>query len=49
MSEVEGASEAAAADFARRFAEYWLAPTPERLDMALASRVRKSRLRQLRR
>ena len=33
-------SEAAAADFARRFAEYWRAPTPERLSMLLADRVR---------
>lgn len=29
-----------AADFARRFAKYWSAPTPERLDMVLAERVR---------
>jgi SnoaL-like protein len=29
-----------AADFARRFAEYWSAPTPERLDIVLAERVR---------
>ena len=29
-----------AADFARRFAGYWSAPTPERLDMVLAERVR---------
>jgi SnoaL-like protein len=29
-----------AADFARRFAEYWRAPTPERLDTILAERVR---------
>lgn len=29
-----------AADFARRFAEYWSAPTPERLDTVLAERVR---------
>jgi len=28
------------ADFAHRFAEYWSAPTPERLDMVLAERVR---------
>lgn len=31
---------AIAADFARRFAEYWSAPTPERLSMVLAERVR---------
>jgi len=31
--------DAAAADFARRFAEYWRAPTPERLDILLAERV----------
>jgi SnoaL-like protein len=28
-----------AADFARRFGEYWSAPTPERLSMVLAERV----------
>ena len=33
-------SEVAAADFARRFAEYWRAPTPERLDTVLAEHVR---------
>lgn len=33
-------SDAAAADFAARFAEYWRAPTPERLSMVLAERVR---------
>jgi SnoaL-like domain len=27
-------------DFARRFAEYWRAPSPERLDTVLAERVR---------
>jgi len=32
--------EAAAADFAARFAEYWRAPTPERLSLVLADRVR---------
>jgi len=37
---VSEGSEAAAADFARRFAEYWRAPTPERLSMLLADRVR---------
>jgi hypothetical protein len=31
---------AAAANFARRFAEYWKAPTPARLDTVLAERVR---------
>lgn len=30
----------AAADFARRFGEYWSAPTPERLDMVLAEGAR---------
>jgi SnoaL-like domain len=35
-----GARAALAADFAARFAEYWSAPTPERLDMVLADRVR---------
>jgi hypothetical protein len=34
------AAEERAADFARRFAEYWSAPTPERLDTLLADRVR---------
>ena len=29
-----------AADFSRRFAQYWSAPTPERLDTVLAERVR---------
>jgi hypothetical protein len=33
-------SDAAAGDFARRFAEYWQAPTPEALDTVLAQRVR---------
>jgi SnoaL-like protein len=32
--------ESAAADFAGRFAEYWRAPTPERLSLVLADRVR---------
>jgi hypothetical protein len=31
---------AMASDFVRRFAEYWSAPTPERLGMVLAERVR---------
>ena len=31
---------AAAADFARRFAEYWKAPTPAGLDTVLAEQVR---------
>ena len=35
-----GADDTPAADFARRFAEYWRAPTPERLDTLLAERVR---------
>jgi SnoaL-like domain len=33
-------SEAGAEDFVERFAEYWRAPTPERLDMVLAPDVR---------
>jgi hypothetical protein len=32
--------ESAATDFAARFAEYWRAPTPERLSLVLADRVR---------
>jgi hypothetical protein len=32
--------EAAVADFAARFADYWRAPTPERLSLVLADRVR---------
>lgn len=40
MTAESAASEVAAADFARRFAEYWRAPTPERLSMLLADRVR---------
>jgi hypothetical protein len=40
MSGVEGTSEAAAADFARRFAEYWRAPASGRLESVLAERVR---------
>lgn len=32
--------EAVAADFAARFADYWRAPTPERLSLVLADRVR---------
>lgn len=31
---------AMAADFVRRFAEYWSAPTPERLETVLSERVR---------
>lgn len=38
--EVERRTAAAAADFARRFAEYWAAPTPEGLDAILSGRVR---------
>jgi len=33
-------NESAAADFAARFADYWRAPTPERLSLMLADRVR---------
>jgi hypothetical protein len=40
MSKGNGADEAAAADFARRFAEYWRAPTPAGLATVLAERVR---------
>lgn len=32
--------DSAAADFARRFAEFWVSPSPERLDTVLAPRVR---------
>ncbi len=39
MSEAK-ASDSAAADFARRFAEYWRAPTAARLDTVLAQQVR---------
>ena len=35
-----GAGESGAADFARRFAEFWEAPSPERLATVLAPRVR---------
>jgi ketosteroid isomerase-like protein len=38
---VEG-KDAAAADFVRRFVEFWSAPTPERLDMVLGPDVRLS-------
>lgn len=34
------AGESAAADFARRFAEFWAAPSPGRLDTVLAPQVR---------
>jgi hypothetical protein len=34
-----GAKPEAAADFARRFAEFWAAPAPDRLDTLLAERV----------
>ena len=40
MSDGGAVSDAAAADFARRFAEYWQAPTPEGLDTVQASNVR---------
>jgi hypothetical protein len=40
MTRIGGISEADAADFTRRFAEYWRAPTPERLDTVLAPEVR---------
>jgi hypothetical protein len=35
-----GRGDAAAADFARRFAEYWRAPTPQGLSTVLAEQVR---------
>jgi hypothetical protein len=35
-------SQEGAADFVRRFAEFWQAPSPERLDAVLASNVRLS-------
>lgn len=35
-----GADQSGAADFARRFAEFWAAPSPERLETVLAPRVR---------
>jgi len=40
MSEAAGGGEGAAADFAARFAGYWAAPTPQRLETVLAERVR---------
>lgn len=40
MSEVTAPSQAQAADFARRFAEYWRAPTPAGLETVLAEQVR---------
>ncbi len=40
MSDKSASREAAAADFARRFAEYWQAPTPAGLDAVLARRTR---------
>jgi hypothetical protein len=40
MSEDLAARDAAAADFATRFAEYWRAPTPQGLDAVLAKEVR---------
>jgi hypothetical protein len=40
MNEAGRVDDVAAADFVRRFAEYWRAPTPQRLDMLLAQRVR---------
>lgn len=33
-------NEGRAADFVRRFEEFWRAPSPERLDTVLAERVR---------
>lgn len=33
-------AEGAAADFARRFEEFWAAPAPDRLDVLLAEQVR---------
>lgn len=40
MSTNGAPNHAAAADFARRFAEYWQAPTPAGLDAVLAERTR---------
>lgn len=40
MSAPQVGGERAAADFAARFADYWRAPTPERLSHVLADRVR---------
>ncbi len=40
MSAEQRGDESAAADFATRFAEYWRAPTPARLSLVLAERVR---------
>lgn len=40
MSDDGVVGNAAAADFVRRFAEYWQAPQPEALDTVLAQRVR---------
>ncbi|HEY0392603.1 MAG TPA: nuclear transport factor 2 family protein [Solirubrobacterales bacterium] len=40
MIESSTTSDTAAADFTRRFAEYWRAPSPQRLDMLLAEDVR---------
>ena len=38
----DGMGEEVAADFVRRFAEFWRAPAPERLGTVLAERVRLS-------
>jgi hypothetical protein len=40
MNDERRIDETAAADFAARFADYWRAPTPERLSLLLADRVR---------
>jgi hypothetical protein len=40
VSAEQHGDESAAADFAARFADYWQAPTPERLSLVLADRVR---------
>jgi hypothetical protein len=40
MATDETTGESNADDFARRFAEFWRAPSPERLDTVLAPRVR---------
>lgn len=40
--ETTAATHAGAADFIRRFEEFWSAPTPERLDTVLAPNVRLS-------
>jgi hypothetical protein len=40
VSTEQRGDESSAAEFAARFADYWRAPTPERLSLVLADRVR---------